>query len=83
MERRVIRWFAAVGLIGGPLFVISGRWADPWLWAYVTTCAIVALYVMIRLDDDLARERFHPPDPGADRLSLRVVRLTALAHLIV
>jgi protein-S-isoprenylcysteine O-methyltransferase Ste14 len=35
------------------------------------------------MDDDLARERFRPPEPGADRLPLRAVRLVALAHLIV
>ena len=35
------------------------------------------------MDDDLARERFSPPEPGADRLSLMAVRLIALAHLIV
>jgi protein-S-isoprenylcysteine O-methyltransferase Ste14 len=36
---------------------------------------------MTRLDDDLARERFHPPEPGADAVPLRVIRLAALAHL--
>jgi protein-S-isoprenylcysteine O-methyltransferase Ste14 len=35
------------------------------------------------MDDDLARERFTPPEPGADRLSLRAIRLVALTHLVV
>jgi protein-S-isoprenylcysteine O-methyltransferase Ste14 len=65
------------------LFALSGLWLDPWLWAYVLTLAATSMYAMHILDDDLARERFHPPDPGADRLSLRFVRLSALAHVVV
>jgi protein-S-isoprenylcysteine O-methyltransferase Ste14 len=38
---------------------------------------------MRSLDDDLARERFNPPDPGADRMPLRAVRLAALAQLLI
>jgi protein-S-isoprenylcysteine O-methyltransferase Ste14 len=43
----------------------------------------MSFYAIHSMDDDLARERFHPPDAGADRLSLRAVRIVALAHLIV
>ena len=42
-----------------------------------------ALYAMVSIDDDLARERFHPPEPGADRLPLRAIRLLALAHVVI
>ena len=38
---------------------------------------------MVSIDDDLARERFRPPEPGADRLPLRAIRLLALAHVVI
>jgi protein-S-isoprenylcysteine O-methyltransferase Ste14 len=82
MGRRLLRWCMGVGLVGGLTLLVSGAWNDPWLWAYIATWAGVSLYALLSLDDDLARERFTPPDPGADRLSLRAVRLIALAHLI-
>ena len=83
MAKRLGRWFSAVALIGGILVALSGRWSDPWLWTYIAIWAALGTYAMLVLDDDLARERFRPPSPGADRLSLRFIRLVALAHLIV
>ena len=83
MARRFARWGIAVGLIGGIVLLVSGKWNDPWLWAYIGCWALVSLYALLWMDDELARERFSPPEPGADRLSLRAVRLIALAHLIV
>jgi protein-S-isoprenylcysteine O-methyltransferase Ste14 len=62
---------------------ISGRWFDPWLWAYVAVFSGAGLYAAWNLTDDVAQERFRPPDPGADRLWLRAVRLVALAHVII
>jgi protein-S-isoprenylcysteine O-methyltransferase Ste14 len=62
---------------------ISGHYSDPWLWTYIGMVAAISLYPTLWLDDDLAKERFHPPDPGADRLPLRAVRLIALAHIVV
>jgi protein-S-isoprenylcysteine O-methyltransferase Ste14 len=44
---------------------------------------MLGFYALMSIDDDLARERFTPPAPGADRLSLRAIRLIALAHLVV
>jgi hypothetical protein len=83
MQKRLIRWFIAISLIGLSLLALSGRWTDPWLWAYIALWAALGGYAMHSMDDDLARERFNPPSPGADRLSLRAIRLIALAHLIV
>ena len=83
MLRRLIRWGMAVGLVGGVLLVTSGRWNDPWLWAYIAVFASVFLYALLSIDEDLARERFRPPNQGADRLSLGVVRLFGAAHLVV
>ena len=83
MARRLARWALAVMLVGGIVLLVSGQWRDPWLWAYVGCWAGVSLYALLSIDDDLARERFAPPEPGADRLPLRAIRLIALAHLIV
>jgi protein-S-isoprenylcysteine O-methyltransferase Ste14 len=83
MAKRLVRWFLAVTVAGGGLLALSGRWIDPWFWTYLAIWAALGTYAMLVLDDDLARERFRPPSPGADRLSLRFIRLIALAHLIV
>jgi protein-S-isoprenylcysteine O-methyltransferase Ste14 len=83
MARRFRRWAIGVGIISSLVMGVSGGWTDPWIRAYIGTWALVSGYALLRLDDDLAKERFTPPDPGADRLSLRAVRLIALAHLVV
>lgn len=79
--KRLMRWCIATAIAGTVLLVL-GNGKDPWLWAYVATFAIVGAYSIAAMDDDLARERFHPPNKGADRLALRWVRLVALAHII-
>ena len=70
---------------GRPLLVLglSGLWTDPWLWAYLGVWFSLAIYAIASIGDDLARERFSPPEPGADRFYLRVIRLTAIAHLVL
>ena len=83
MVKRFMRWALAVAIIAGGLLALSGSWTDRWLWAYIAVIAALGSYAMVRLDDDLARERFRPPTPGADKLSLRFIRLVALAQLIV
>lgn len=83
MLRRTRRWLVAIVACGSTVFLLAGRWMDPWLWAYVTAWAGLLLYPTLRLDDDLAQERFRPPEAGADRLSLRAIRLIALAHVVV
>ena len=82
-RRRLLRWLALNAVIGTVLFAIAGRWRDPWLWAYVTVVLGLSLYPTLRLDDDLARERFRPPEQGADARPLRAIRLIALAHLVI
>jgi protein-S-isoprenylcysteine O-methyltransferase Ste14 len=81
--KRLQRWALAAVVIGGTVFALAGTWTDPWLWAYLAVSSGVFLYGLLSIDDDLARERFSPPAPGADRLSLRTIRLVALAHLVV
>lgn len=81
-HKRLARWFLLNLLIAAVVCAITGRYQDPWLWTYVATVAIVGLYPALWLDDDLAKERFSPPEPGADRLPLRAVRLIALSHIV-
>jgi protein-S-isoprenylcysteine O-methyltransferase Ste14 len=83
MIARIRRWLSFTLLYGGAILLLSGRPADPWLLAYVACWSALLLYPLLSIDDDLARERFSPPSPGADRLSLRVVRLIALAHIVI
>lgn len=83
MHKRLIRWVLATTIVGGGTLGLSGQWTDPWLLAYVLAWSAVALYGLLGLDEDLARERFHPPTTGADRVALRAVRLAGFGHLAV
>ena len=62
---------------------LSGRWLDPWLWAWLLVWTAGFAYGIGSIGEELARERFTPPEPGADRIALRFIRLTALAHIVV
>lgn len=83
MPTRVMRWALVNGILGAVLFLLAGTWHDPWLRAYVGVFAVLTLYPLLGIDEDLARERFHPPSPGADRVPLRFVRLLAAAHVVI
>ena len=80
--RRLIRWFVMSAILTTGLVLLAGG-ADRWLLLYCGGWSAFALYALLSMDDDLVKERFHPPNPGADRLPLRAVRLIALAHLVV
>jgi protein-S-isoprenylcysteine O-methyltransferase Ste14 len=80
--KRLTRWLIATGLIGAAV-IGGGDVRDPWLWAYVLSFTAVGGFAIASMDDDLARERFHPPEPGADRVPLLFVRLIAAAHIVV
>ena len=76
------RWTIAV-VVAAVLLLVGGDRTDPWLWAYLLVFAATTAYAMYSIDENLAQERFNPPEPGADRLALRTVRLVALAHIVV
>ncbi len=80
--RQLARWALSTLIVGGAVFAVSGHWRDPWLWVYVGIVSGIALYAMTSIDEDLGRERFTPPSPGADARPLRVIRIVSLAHLI-
>ena len=82
MKSRIKRFSIALLCFGGLLVLLYGR-LDTWLALYLGGWAIFALYAFVSIDDDLAKERFHPPEPGADRLPLRAIRLIAIIHLVV
>ena len=81
--KRLGRWFLINLLVSAMICGISGRYLDPWLWAYIATVAAISLYPALALDNDLAKERFNPPDAGADRLPLRIVRIIAVTHFVI
>lgn len=82
-RQRALRFcFVWTGLFGG-VFMISGAWTDPWVWAYAVTWMVLLLYALLGLDDDLAKERVRPPTRGADRVGLAAIQIVALAHLVL
>jgi len=82
MARRLIHFSVALLCIGAVLFLLKGTF-DLWLALYLGAWMIFGLYAVVSMDDDLAKERFSPPEPGADRVSLRAIRLIAMAHLVI
>jgi protein-S-isoprenylcysteine O-methyltransferase Ste14 len=83
MGKRLKRWLLASGLVSVAVFTLAGTWRDPWLWAYVAVWSTAAGYALFSIDENLARERFHPPTAGADGVALHFVRVVALTHLVV
>ena len=79
--KRLLRWLLSTAAIA-PLVIFTGNARDPWLWAFIFSFAVVGGIAVYSMDDDLARERFSPPSAGADKLSLRAVRLIALAAIV-
>ena len=82
MARRLMR-FGIVFLGLTTVLVLLNGGFDTWLALYLLVWSIFGVYAMVSIDDDLARERFRPPEPGADRAPLRAIRLLALAHVVV
>jgi protein-S-isoprenylcysteine O-methyltransferase Ste14 len=80
---RFARWAIVTVVLSAVIFGLSGRWLDPWLWAYVGIFSAAGFYAAVRLTDDVARERFRPPEAGADRVWLKAIRLVAFAHVVV
>ena len=83
MVRRLGRWLLVNLYGGGAVLLLHGALRDPWVWGYLAALAATTLYALGGIDDDLARERFRPPEHGADRRPLLAIRLIALAHLVV
>jgi protein-S-isoprenylcysteine O-methyltransferase Ste14 len=83
MMKRFTRWIVATSLVGAVIFLAAGSLHAWWLWAYVAVCGGLTAYALLLLDEDLAKERFHPPSRGADAKALGLVRLLALSHLVV
>jgi len=79
--KRLTRWLVATTIFSA-ILLLGGNTRDPWLWAYAAAFSAIGAYALYSMTDELASERFNPPSAGADRLSLRTVRLVALAHLI-
>jgi protein-S-isoprenylcysteine O-methyltransferase Ste14 len=78
----LVRWMCVTTLASAAMLTL-GNSADPWLWAYAGTFGLIGFIAIRGMAPDLARERFEPPTPGADRRWLRAVRLVALAHVVV
>ena len=61
-------------------FGLSGQWLDPWLWAWLLVWSACFAYALGSISDDLARERFAPPEKSADRIALHFIRATGAIY---
>lgn len=83
MTKKLARWLLfTIVFCGGMLWLADG-WRSPLLLAYVAGMSAIFCYALLAMTSDLAKERFHPAEPGIDAGALLWVRLTALATLIV
>jgi protein-S-isoprenylcysteine O-methyltransferase Ste14 len=83
MPSRFVRVLPVLAVLALVLLGASGRWTDPWLLSYLAALTLLVLYGLGSIGEDLARERFSPPEPGADRVPLHFIRLAAFAHLLL
>jgi protein-S-isoprenylcysteine O-methyltransferase Ste14 len=82
MAKPVKRFTVTLLCFGTILVLLEGQF-DIWLALYLGGWSIFAVYAFASIDDDLAKERFHPPEPGADRLPLRAIRVIAMIHIVI
>jgi protein-S-isoprenylcysteine O-methyltransferase Ste14 len=83
MPKKLTRWLLFNVVFCGGLLALSGEWTSPLLWTYLACVSAVFFYALMSIDEDLAKERFHPPKPSADAAALRWIRASAIATLIV
>ncbi|MEN3336626.1 MAG: hypothetical protein V7647_302 [Acidobacteriota bacterium] len=83
MRKRFTVWLLMTVGVSAFVCLLSGRWADPWLWTYCAIWIATVTYGLTGIGDDLARERFQGTVKGEDAVALRFVRLFGFAHLAV
>jgi protein-S-isoprenylcysteine O-methyltransferase Ste14 len=76
------RWAFFSLLAGAIPMAIAGEVGSVYLWAFAAGCSAVAFYAVHTVSPELARERYHPPNPGLDGATLRWVRLIAFATIV-
>jgi protein-S-isoprenylcysteine O-methyltransferase Ste14 len=77
------RWMLGSGVVAALVFGLAGTVSDPWMWGYLAVWSATTFYALAGIDEELARERFHPPTKGADGIALNFVRAVAVTHLVV
>src|SRR5262245_54980782 len=83
MLAKLRRWFMFSLVVGGGTLALSGEWTSPIVWTFVIGTSLLVLYAMTATTSDLAQERFRPPTSGHDRVALVLIRLSALAAVVV
>ena len=79
--RKLARW-AFFSLLAAVIpMALAGEPGSPYLWALAAACSAVALFAVHTISPELARERYHPPNPGLDGATLPWVRLLAFATI--
>lgn len=79
---KLVRWIFFSLLAAAIPMTIAGEVGSAYLWAFAAGCSAVALYAVHIVSPELARERYHPPNPGLDGATLRWVRLITLGTAV-
>ncbi|AMY08488.1 Putative protein-S-isoprenylcysteine methyltransferase [Luteitalea pratensis] len=80
--KKLGRWIFFSLLAAAIPMAIAGEVRSGYLWALAAGCSVVALFAVHTVSPELARERYHPPNPGLDGATLRWVRLIAFATIV-
>jgi protein-S-isoprenylcysteine O-methyltransferase Ste14 len=80
--RKLARWAFFSLLAAAIPMAIAGDVGSAYLWALAAGCSAVAFYAVHTVSPELARERYHPPNPGLDGVALRWVRGMAFAAIV-
>lgn len=80
---RLLRWLAFVAAVSLIFITLAGRWNVPELWGLVGVLAAFGFVAFLLSDPSLSRERFRPPERGADPLALLVIRLAGFGIVVV
>ena len=79
---KLARWAFFSLLAAAIPMAIAGEVRSVYLWAFAAGCSAVALFAVHTVSPELARERYHPPNPGLDGATLRWVRLLIFATVV-
>lgn len=80
------RLVLAFVILVGILFGAAGRWDLPMFWAYLIVfygIGLGGLWVVVRRDPSLLRERFRPCAPGKDRITRKAAVGLSAVFLIL
>lgn len=80
---RLRRWLIITVAMAVLLVGLAGRFDLPMLWAYGGVVSGLVLAAVLTLDPEVSKERLRQRAGGIDPIALALIRILALAHLVI